>query len=204
MTPVQRKVLPNGSTRVGSKELQGGSIGRRSSHNNRVLESTCLLKLLHNLRNSRPLLPDSNVHTVQLLGLALRLLVQLALRDKRVNSNRRLSRLTVANDQLTLPTPNGNKRINRLDPSLHRLGHRLTRDNPGSLDLNTPPALPVNGVSKRINNTPKERIANGNIHNSSSPLHCLSLLDVRVVSKHNNTNVVVLQVQRHPLDLRLE
>src|SRR5690606_34345058 len=49
--------------------------------------------------------------------------------DNCVQSNGRLACLAVANNQLALPTPNREERVDHLDPGLERLLHRGTVHN---------------------------------------------------------------------------
>ena len=61
--------------------------------------------------------------------------VELFLVDDGVNGHRRLSRLTVTDDQLTLSTADGNHRVDGLDACLQWLVHGLTVDHTWRLQL---------------------------------------------------------------------
>jgi hypothetical protein len=55
--------------------------------------------------------------------------------DDRVDRDRGLARLTVADDQLALPTTDRDHAVDRLDAGLERLVHRLTCGHAGGLHL---------------------------------------------------------------------
>merc|ERR1719209_2018863 len=203
------EVLSHGHAGVRGEVLQGGGVGGGSRDDDGGLHGVGVSEPLHNLGNSGPLLADSNVDTVELL-LGVIGLVESLLVDNGVDGNGSLAGLPVTNDQLTLATANGHKRVNSLDASLHRLGHRLPGDDAGGLQADAEPlagsegTLTINGVSKGVN-TPAETFhANGNVDNGTSPLDNIALLDELVVTEDDNTNVVRLQVECHALQARAE
>lgn len=59
--------------------------------------------------------------------------------------------------------------------------------------------LSINSIAQSIHHTAKQLLTNRNIHNGTSSLHNITLLDQLVITKHHNSNVVRLQVQRHAL-----
>merc|ERR550532_3472714 len=107
-----------------------------------------------------------------------------------------------------LVVANGHQAVHSLDSSLHRLLDRLPGDDARGLESNSVPllaadgALAVNGVTQGIDNTSKDLVTNGNIHNCSSSLDNVSLLDELVITENDNTNVVGLQVEGHAFQSR--
>lgn len=145
------------TARVGGQELQRSSIRSSSSHDDSVLHGIGIRQPLDDLGNSRSLLTDSDVDTVQLF-LLIGSVIEALLVDDRINGNGGfaviliqsfqnciaklelclfLPSLTITNDQLSLTTANGDQRIDGLNASLHRLAHRNARDDTRSLDTDT-------------------------------------------------------------------
>merc|ERR1712066_938523 len=143
---------------------------------------------------------DAVQHLLLVSGLVEPLLV-----DDGVNGDSSLTSLSVSNNQLTLATTNGHQAVHGLDTGLHGLLDGLPGDDAGGLQTNPVPllagdgTLAINGISKSVNNTAKDLSANGDIHDSSSPLDNISLLDELVITEDHNTNIVGLQVESHTL-----
>jgi len=101
--------LTDGAAGVRSEELQGSSLGRGGRNHNGVLEGVVVTEHLHDVRDGGSLLADGNVDAVELLailGVAVgegSLLVQ-----DGVDGDGSLAGLSVANDQLSLASANGN------------------------------------------------------------------------------------------------
>jgi hypothetical protein len=129
----------------GSKVLKRSGLRGGGSNDDGVLHGVVLLKGLDKLGNSGSLLADSNVDTVELLGLVVGVVPALLV-ENGVKSNGSLAGLTVTNDKLTLATANGNHGVDGLETSLHGLVDRLAGQNTGSLQLSTAPLLCVDGT----------------------------------------------------------
>merc|ERR1711881_709716 len=61
-------------------------------------------------------------------------------------------------------------------------------------------SLAVEGVSKRVDDSSQKLGANRHIDNGTSSSDDIALLDLSIVTKDDNTDVVRLQVERHTLD----
>ena len=148
--------------------MQRCSLRGSGGNDNGVLHGIVLLKSLDELSDGGSLLANSDVDTVQLLLLVAAAVPSLLVKDG-VESDGSLSGLTIANDQLTLTTADGNHGIDGLEASLDGLVDRLARQNARSLELSTATllgverALAVNGVTKSINNTSKQLRTDGDI-----------------------------------------
>merc|ERR1719341_1960804 len=195
---VVSEVLSHGHSGVGSEVLQGSGVRGSGRHNNRVLHSVSVSKPLDNLGDGGSLLTNSHIDAEQLL-LGISGIIEPLLVDDGINGDSGFASLPVSNDQLTLATTNG-----------HQAVDRLPGDDAGGLQSNPVPllaadgALAVNGVTQSINNTSEDLVTNGDIHNGSSSLDNVSLLDELVITEHDNTNVVRLQVEGHALESRAE
>src|SRR5581483_1261982 len=102
----------------------------------------------------------------------------------RVDRDRRLARGAVADDQLPLSAPDVRHRVDRLDPRLQRLLHRLALDDAGRLELERPSlvrldrALAVERVSERIDDAAEERRPDGHVGHAAGAPHRVTLLDL--------------------------
>merc|ERR1719367_2465797 len=124
---VVTEVLSHGHARVGGEVLQGSGVGGGGRDDDGILHGVGVSEPLYNLSDSRPLLANGDVDTVQLL-LGVISLVEALLVDDGVNGDGGLASLPVTDDQLTLATANGHKGVDGLDAGLHRLRHRLPRN----------------------------------------------------------------------------
>ena len=162
--------LTHGAASEGSNVLQGGGLGGGGSDDNRVLHGILLLKGLDELSDSRTLLTNGNVDTVELLLLGgAGLVVPTLLVEHGVESDSGLTGLTITNDQLTLTTTNGHHGVDTLQTSLHWLADGLTGQNTGGLELGTASllgakgTLAINGVTETIDDTAEQLGADGDI-----------------------------------------
>merc|ERR1719468_400394 len=201
---VVSEVFTHSAARVRGQILQGSGIRGGSRHNNRVLHSVSVSQTLDNLSNGGSLLADGNVNAEQ-LGLSVITLVEPLLVNDGIDGNSGFASLSVTNDQLTLTTTNGDKRVNSLDTSLHRLSDGLSGDNTGGLETDTElvlsykRALAVNGGSQSVNNTAQQLSSDRNVDNSASTLDNIAFLDQLIVTENDNTDVIGLQVKGHTL-----
>merc|ERR1719341_2173014 len=199
----------HGHSGVGSEVLQGSGVRGSGRHNNRVLHSVSVSKPLDNLGDGGSLLTNSHIDAEQLL-LGISGIIEPLLVDDGINGDSGFASLPVSNDQLTLATTNGHQAVDSLDASLHGLLDRLPGDDAGGLQSNPVPllaadgALAVNWVTQGINDTSKDLVTDGDIHNGSGSLDNVSLLDELVITEHDNTNVVRFQVEGHALESRAE
>ena len=113
---VVTEVLSHGHAGVGGEVLQGSGVGGGGRDDDGVLHGVGVSEPLHNLGNSGPLLANGDVDTVQLL-LGIVGLVEALLVDDGVNGDGGLASLPVTDDQLTLATANGHKRVDSLKKS---------------------------------------------------------------------------------------
>jgi hypothetical protein len=160
--------LTHGATSERSDVLKRSSLGSGGGNNDGVLHGVVLLKSLDELGNGGSLLTDSDVDTVELLGLVVSVVPSLLVKHG-VKSDSSLSGLTVTNDQLTLTTSNWNHGIDRLETSLHWLVDGVTRQDTRSLQLSTALlsgldwSLAINWVSESINDTAEHLNSDWNI-----------------------------------------
>ena len=127
------------------------------------------LERLHQLRHGGALLSDRDIDAVELLRFigpgVDRLLV-----DDGVDDHRGLAGLAVADDQLALAAADRDQCVDRLQAGLHRLVHRLARDDAGRLHLDAAAlggcdrALAVDRVAQPVDHAAEQRVAHRHVH----------------------------------------
>ena len=189
MLAVITEPLTHGTASEGSKVLKRSGLGSGGSDDDGVLHGIVLLKSLDELGNSRTLLANGDVDTVELLGLILTVVPSLLV-EHGIDTDSGLTGLTVTNDQLTLTTANWHHGVDTLHASLYRLVDGLAGQNAGGLDLSTAAArgiegtLAVNGVTQSINDTAQQLRTDGDIDLTS-----VSALSRQVVYQHDKVNI---------------
>src|SRR5262245_59428679 len=117
--PPVAEVFADRATRIRRDELHWRRVGRARGYDHRVVHRTALFENGHDVRDRRHFLPDRDVDAFD---------VAVALVDDRVDRDRGLADLTVADDELALTATDRHHRIDTLEPDLHRLFHALARD----------------------------------------------------------------------------
>eukprot|EP00049_Salpingoeca_infusionum_P017066 m.351668 g.351668 ORF g.351668 m.351668 type:complete len:555 (-) comp16305_c0_seq1:37-1701(-) len=195
--------LTHGGTSVWGEVLKRGGIRGCGRDNDGVVEGTCGSKLLLELCNGGTLLANGDVDAVKLLALVVTV-VETLLVDDSINGDSGLTSLTITNDQLTLTTANWHKRVNGLDTGLHWLAHGLAWDDTWGLDTDTGAwcvgierTSTINWGTKGIDDATKEGLASWDIHNGTGTLDNIALTNELIVTEHDDTDVVGLQVKGH-------
>ena len=151
--------------------------------------------------DGRALLADGDVDAADLLlrvaGLPVRLLV-----DDRVDRDRRLAGLAVADDQLALAAADGDHRVDGLDAGLQRLldalalhharGLQLERAALGGLDG----AEAVDRLAQRVDHAAEVVVADGDGEDLAGAADLHALLDALEVTEHDDADLVLVEVQR--------
>merc|ERR1712230_291971 len=132
------EVLTDGAARERGKELKRSSLRGGGGDDGTVLHGVVLLKGLDELGDSRPLLTNGNVDTVEMALLVAGVVPPLLVKHG-VESDGSLTSLTVTNDQLTLTTADWHHGVDGLETSLHGLVDGLAGQDTGGLDLSTAP-----------------------------------------------------------------
>ena len=162
----------------------------------RVLHRAVLLELAHDVRDRRVLLPDRDVDALKVAALLI---------DDRVDRDRGLAGLAVADDELALPAADRHHRVDRLQPRLHGLAHGLAVDDAGRhlLDRRGPSfvsigPLPSIGRPSESTTRPSSAFADRHLEDASRRLDRVALGDVLVVAEHDGADGVLLEVEREP------
>src|SRR5690606_20554348 len=131
--------------------------------------------------------------------------VERLLVEERVENDRRLARLAVADDQLALAAADRDQRIDRLKARRHRLMHRLARKNARRLDVDAhhlvalDRALAVDRIAESVHDAAEKALADRNLDDRARALDRVAFLDAAVVAENNDTDVIGFEVQGHAL-----
>src|SRR5262249_10865553 len=124
--------------------------------------------------------------------------------------DRRLARGAVADDQLALAATDVRHRVDRLDPRLQRLLHRLARDHARRLELERSSlarverALAVERLTERVDHAAEQRLADGHARDPARAADRLAPADVLPLAEERHADVVLLEVEREADDVVLE
>ncbi len=157
----------------------------------------------------RALLADRDVDAAHLeLGVA-RFPVG-ALVDDRVDPDRGLPGLPVADDQLPLAPADGGHRVDGLDAGLQRLLHRLALHHRGRLRLQQAQLVALDGplavqrLAQRPDHAAQEGVADRHGQDLAGPLDLLALLDLVELAEDDHADLAHVQVERQAPDAVLE
>mmetsp|Transcript_11960 Transcript_11960/g.27324 ORF Transcript_11960/g.27324 Transcript_11960/m.27324 type:complete len:259 (-) Transcript_11960:371-1147(-) len=204
MLAVVAEVFCHGAARVWRQELERCSIGGGGSDNRGVLQAIVLAQNLEELRDGGTLLANGHVDAVQVV-LCFRARIYRPLVQDGVDGDGGLASLTVADDQLSLTTADGDQAVDSLQSGGHRLVDALPGDDARSLQLHAAAllgldrALAINWCAQCIHDTAEQAVANGHVHNGTSALHAVALHNGTIIAEDHDTNIVRLQVQGHAL-----
>ncbi len=192
------EVLGHRRARVWREELDRRGLVGGSGHDDRVLERPGFLELARHVDDHGHALADRDVDADQVAVLVV---------DDRVDADRRLAGLAVADDQLALATTDVGHRVDGLDAGHHRLLDRLTGDHARGLELGRPGglrvdvALAVQRLAQRVDDPPQQRIADRHLEKAPGALDLVALLDLVPLAEEHRADVVRLEVQRQPSDV---
>src|SRR4029077_14973389 len=134
---------------------------------------------LDHLRHGGALLADGDVDAYYVAALLI---------DDRIDGDRRLTSLAIADDQLALSAADGDHRVDGLDSGLQRLLDRHPIDHAGSeaLDgvelLGIHRTLAVNRCAERIHHAADHLVAHRNRHDAARALHLVAFLNDGVIA----------------------
>ena len=126
--------------------------------------------------------------------------------EDRVERDRRLARLTVADDQLALAAADGHHAVDGLQPGLHRFAHRLPIDDAGreALDggelLGQNRALAVDGLAERVDHAAEHLFADRHRDDAAGALDRVAFLDLAEFAEEHAADAVFFEVQRDAED----
>ena len=157
----------------------------------------------------RALLADGDVDAADLLLRVARGPV-LALVQDRVDRDRGLAGLAVADDQLALATADRGHRVDGLDAGLHRLGDRLTLDDRGGLQFEDAAlgaldrAEAVERVAERVDDATEVGVADRDREDLAGAADLHALLDAGEVTEDDDADLADVEVLGEAADAVLE
>ncbi len=168
-------------------------IRRRRGDDDGVAHRVRFFERAHHLRDGRLLLTDRVVDADDALALLV---------DDRVDRHSGLAGLAVADDQLALAAADRHHAVDRLEPGLHRLLHRLPVDDAGGealdreelLGLDRP--LAVDRLAERVDDAAEHRVADRHRDDAAGALDLVAFLDLLVVAEQHGADAVLFEVQR--------
>src|SRR5579871_1763682 len=180
---------------VGRDVLHGRRIGRGGGHHDGVIHGAVIFEGLHHLRYGGSLLADGDIDTDHVAALLV---------DNRVERDRGLSGLPVANDQLALAAADRNHGIDRFDAGLQRLFHRAAihdarRDGFNRQVLRRRDgALAVNRLAERVDHAPDHGLSNRNRHDFAGAPHFVAFADLLVFAEQYDADLVLFEIEGDP------
>ena len=180
MTAGITEILTDCSAGKRSIILQCSRIACRSSHNDGVIHRTVFTQCVYDGCYRRAFLTDGYVDTVHRVA---RFIVGTLVYDS-IDGNRSLTRLAVADNQLTLPAADRNHGIDSFQAGLQRLVYRLAENNARSLTfqrhltkLTAYQAFAVQRCAQRLDNASQHTLSHHDGSNTLSTFHHESFLD---------------------------
>src|SRR5579863_7904183 len=145
----------------------------------------------------RILLTNSHVDTEEVFALLV---------DDSIDRDSGLTGLTVANDQFTLSTSDGDHTIDSFKASLYGCVHTLAGNNTRGDTFNRTEFVCINGttviewLAQWINNTTEKGIANGHLDNASGGTDLVVFMNLCIVAKNRATDRFLFKVKGHTKD----
>ena len=202
-------VLADRGPGVGRDVLVAGRVRGGRGDDGGVLHRPGLFQGLLDPGDGRALLADRDVDAADLPGrVAGRPVVLLV--DDRVDRDRRLTGLPVADDQLPLAPADRGHRVDGLDAGLQRLLDRLPLHHGGRLDLQgalrgvRDRAEAVERLAERADHAAEEPVADRDREDLAGPLDRLALFDLGELAEDNDTDLADVEVQRDAANAVLE
>src|ERR1700677_1409621 len=206
---VVAEILAHGAAGERRDVLHRRRIGGGGRDDDRIFQRALLFQHLDELGNRRTLLADRDIDAIKLdllvAGRVERLLVQ-----DRVERDRGLAGLAIADDQFALAAADRDQVIDRLEAGRHRLVDRFARNDAGRLDVDPlalgrlDRTLAVDRIAERIDDAAKQALAHRSIDDGAGALDGLAFLDLAVGAEDHDADIVGFEVQRHAARTVLE
>ena len=177
---------------VGGEVLERRRLGGGRGDDDRVRQGSVLGEGCDRLRDRRALLADRDIDAFH---------AGAALVDDRVDGDRRLAGLAVADDELTLPAADRRHGVDDLDPRLQRLRNRLSRHDARRLDLESAfhggaeRPLPVDRLPERVHDATEQRVAHRHRKDAAGRAHHLSLVEPFHRPEHDGADRLLVEVE---------
>ena len=192
--PAVAEELTDGAAGVGSQVLQRSRLGGGGRHHDGVVHGVVVRQGLNHLGDGGALLADGHVDADDVAALLI---------DDGVHRHGRLSRLPVSDNELPLPPPDGDHRVDGLEPGLQGLldGLAIHDSRSDALDRietfggNGP--LAVDRLPQGVHHATDHGVSHRNRHDLPGPLHQVAFLDFGSLAQQHRAHLILLQVERH-------
>ena len=176
--------------------LIGAASSAERGDDDRVVHRPGLLEDLLDLDDGGHALADRDVDADQVLVLVV---------DDRVDADRGLAGLAVADDQLALAATDRDHRVDRLEARLHRLLDRLALDDAGRLELGrarlgrVDVALVVERAAERVDEAAEQLVADRDLEQVAGALDRVALDDLVPLAEEHRADVVGSRLSARPM-----
>ena len=187
------EVFAHGAAGIRRDELLRGRTGGRCGDHDGVLHRAVLLQFARDRGDAGGFLPDRDIDAFD---------AGAALVDDGVHGDRGLAGLAVADDQFALSAADRHHGVNGFQPDLHRLVHRLARDDAGRDFFNRRDAvvfdfaLAVQRPAERVHHAPEQALAGRHFQNAAGAFDRVALGQVLVFAEHHRADRILFKVQR--------
>ena len=206
---VVAEVFAHGAAGKRRQKLHRRRVGGRRGDDDRIVERAVFFQNLDELRDRRALLAHRDIDAIELDLLVVRSVERLLVQN-RVERDRGLAGLAVADDQLALAAADRDQRVDRLEPRRHRLVHRFARNDAGRLHVHARPRVgfdrppAVDRIAQRVNDAAEQALADRNLDDGARALDGLAFLDLAVAAEDDDADIVACEVERHAAHAALE
>src|SRR5437867_1196877 len=195
------EVLTHRATGIRRDVPQRGGLAGGGRNDDRVFHRAPRLEGGRDLGHGGRPLPDGDVDADDALALLV---------DDRVQRNRGLAGLPVADDELALAASDGNHGVDGLDPGLQRGVDRLPGDDPGRYFLDRRElfgfdrTLGVDRLPERVHHPADERLAHRHLDDLAGSPDLVAFFDVLIGSENDRADRVLLEVEGDAANPALE
>jgi hypothetical protein len=209
VSSVVSEPFAHGASRVWSKVLKWGGVSSGGDDDDTVFQAIGFLEDVDELGNGGLFLTNGDVDAVKFFAFVT-FFVKPPLVQNGIQSDGGFSGLSITDDQLSLASTNWDQRVNSFQTRLHWLVDRLSGDDTWGFDVDSSSdfgvdwAFAVDGVSERVDNSSEEFWAYWDVDDGAGSSYNITFFNFSIVTEHDNTNVVWLQVQSHTFDSTVE
>ncbi len=186
------EVLCDARRRVRSDVREPGRVVPLADDDDGICHRPLVSQDGHGLRNGGGTLANGTVDADDVL---------VALVQDRIGRNRRLSRLPIAQDQLTLAASNGDQRVEDLEAGLEGDGDRPAVHDGRSRALDRQPfggihpSLAVEGPTQGVDDPPEQFVADHDVHDPARTFDLVSGRELRVIAKEHDADLVLVHIE---------
>ena len=190
--PLIAEILAHRATGERSDVLHRRRIGSGGRDDDGVIHRAVVRQRLDDLRHGGALLSDRDIDADDVAALLV---------DDRVERDRGLARLTVADDQFALAAADRDHRVDGLDAGLQRLFHRLPVDDARRQRFKRIECRCIDGtivvdrVAERIHHAADQRVAHRHGHDAAGAADFVAFLDRGVIAQQHGADLIFFEVQ---------